>query len=120
MRAAARADYDADLALGFHVHSGEVHARVVQGFGSRGDSQRNHASDVLALFSVDPFGFVEVVDLAGDLHRQVARVKTGDAFDAAFSRKNGAAKRFIADAVRAYTAHSSDDDSLGHESPIVS
>src|SRR3954466_9354120 len=119
LRATAGADDDADFALGVHVHGGEIDVGVLQSFRSGRDCERHDTADVLALFRVDPCGFVEILDLAGDLHGEFARIKARNALDAAFSRKDGAAERFIADAVRAYAAHAGDHNSFGHEWEIV-
>src|SRR5437867_5632335 len=64
---------------------------------------------MFTLARVDPCEFIEVLNLARDVHRQERRVKSRDSLHARRARKNGAAEGVLADAVRADHAHAGDD-----------
>ena len=70
---------------------------------------------MLPLMRIHPRQFVESLDLAGYLHRQVAGVEAADTFDTAGAGEDGAAEGLIANSVRADHAHSRDDDTLFHK-----
>ena len=117
LRAAAGAEDHADFALLLHrTWRRGSSAGVLNGFGRGGNRQRHDARDMFALARVDPGQFVEFRNFAGNVHRQVGRIETRNAFDAGFARKNGAAKSFFAHAIRADDAHSGDHYAREHSS----
>ena len=67
LRAAARAQNHADLALFFHRHGGGIEAGILDRFGRGGDSQRHYAGDVFAFARVHPGKFVKLRNFAGDV-----------------------------------------------------
>ena len=77
--------------------------------------QRNGARDVFALVRVNPCQLVEILHLAGNLHRQIAGIEAANALHPAGSGQNSAAEGLVADAVGADHAHSGDDDAFFHE-----
>ena len=110
LRAAARAEDHADLALLVERHRVVVEAGVFQCFVGSGHGQRHYARYVLALARIDPGELVEFRNFSGNVHGQAAGIEARNAFDARSAFKHGARERILADAVRADHAHSGDDD----------
>src|SRR5579863_7461174 len=116
--AASSAEDDSDLAFLIHRHRGGIEAGVLDGFARRGDSERHDTGNVLAFTSINPGKLIKFGDLAGDVHRQFRWIETRNAFYSGFSRENGAAKSFLADAIRADHAHAGDNYASSHRSVI--
>ena len=61
-----------------------------------------------------PCQFVEVLDLAGNLHGQFTGIEAANPLHPADAIKHGAAERLVSNAVRADRAHSRDHDAFFH------
>ncbi len=74
---------------------------------------------MLALARFHPRQFVEVLYLAGNLHRQLAGIEAANALHSADAVKNRAAEGLIANTIGADHAHSCDDDAFFHRQHVA-
>ena len=88
--------------------------RILNRFVCCGNRKRHYARNVLALARIHPGEFIKLRNFAGNVNRQGRRIEAGNAFDSRFTRKNGPAKRFFADAVGTDNTHSSDHYTREH------
>ena len=104
----------ADLALLVEGHGGIVEAGVLKSFGGGRDGERDDTRHVLAFARIDPGQFVELGNLACNMHGQAGGIEAGDALDPGFTSQHGMGEGIVADAIRADHAHPGDDDARKH------
>src|SRR4029077_4594870 len=114
LRATARSQNHAYLALLVERHRRVVESGIFQSLVGSGHGERHYSRYMLALARVDPGEFIEFRNLSGNVYRQAAGIKTRNTLDARSALKHGARERILADAVGADYAHSGNDDA-SHE-----
>src|SRR5580704_10572054 len=105
LRSAARADDHSDSPQLLARHRTRLDPRVRYRLARSRDRQRDCARYMLPLLRFHPGGFIEVRDLAGNLHLVVRRVEARDAPHPALPAPRRVPKNLPADAVRAHRAH---------------
>ncbi len=89
-------------------------ACIGEGLLDRGESQRNGAGDVGAIFRGDVRALVEAGDLAGDLDRELRRIEHRDASHPATPVLRGFPESFAANAIRTDGSDTGDHDAALH------
>ena len=114
LRSAARAQNHAETALLFQGQGSRVNSRGLQGFRRRRQGQRQHAGHMLAFPFLHPGQFVEVRDLARDLHLNFRRIETRNASNPAFPLQDSRGERSVPHTVRAHRPHACDHHTSLH------
>ena len=90
----------------------DVDARVLLGLARRGEHELHEAVHAPRRLAVDPVRRIEVLQLAGEVHRVAARVEERDPAGARLARDERAPRRLDVVAERAHHPHPGDDDPL--------